>query len=478
MMLTGAVKHDKVSFILPNQTCQRLTLAEIELATNNFDEALVIGSGGFGQFTYAELLSATNSCNDEEFSIYQSKTIFKGWVDELTYAPTEPGVGLAMYVKARHIGTSKLDLKSKEFNHPNLAKLIGYYFDEQLQHLSCVYELTPSLDKLLFGEAGTTSLSWVARLKIALGAAQGLSFLHKKGHPAYSQFKTACILVDTDYNARLWDFEVDSSFVVALDSYSFEMDAHYAAPEWFRYQADVMFEGVGIGHYYEYNFGVKSEIYSFGVILLEILTGMKVFDPNRPEGKENLVKWATPLLPHEENLEMILDPKLQENNNPPKGAFMLAQLVSNCLQPTQDKRPSIETILQLDLKSEEFNHPNLVKLIGYYLNEQDLYCVYELNPSTTSLSWAARLKIAVGAAQGLSFLHKKGHPAYSQFKTTCIMVDADYNARLWDFDTENSYLALDSYSFDMDAYYSAPEWFRYQADVILEGNNIEHPDKH
>ncbi|XP_076918311.1 putative serine/threonine-protein kinase PIX13 [Bidens hawaiensis] len=95
--------------------------------------------------------------------------------------------------------------------------------------------------------------------------------------------------------------------------------------------------------------GVYSEIYSFGVVLLEILTGMNVCNWNREEGKQNLVKWATPLLAHEANLGRILDPQLLDDNNnqPPKGAFMLAQVVSKCLQPTQDKRPSMEEILEV-----------------------------------------------------------------------------------------------------------------------------------
>ncbi|MFS7989744.1 putative transferase [Helianthus anomalus] len=76
-------------------------------------------------------------------------------------------------------------------------------------------------------------------------------------------------------------------------------------------------------------FMLKGEIYSFGVVLLEILTGMKVFDPNRPKGKQNLVEWAIPLLAHEVNMGVILDPQFQDNNNhPPKEAFMLAELVS------------------------------------------------------------------------------------------------------------------------------------------------------
>ncbi|KAK9068549.1 hypothetical protein SSX86_012664 [Deinandra increscens subsp. villosa] len=335
-----------------------------------------------GTFTYAEILSATNNFNDKQLSTYSDETIYKGWVDELTYAPTESGVGLAMYVRRRHIGTSELDIKPEEFNHPNLVKLLGYCLYNQ--ELSSVYELTldTSLDKLLFGEPGAASLSWFARLEIAVGAAKGLSFLHKRGHPAFNQFKTACILVDADYNARLRDFEVDDSFV-DLGSYSFILDAPYAAPEWFRYQADVKFDGTIVAHHcaagkfcfqtycfryilitndhrllktsYQWltlnghmvGFGVKSEIYSFGVVLLEILTGMKVFDWNRPEGKQNLVKWVTPLLADEVNLEKILDRQLQDHNHPPKGAYKLALLASKCLQPKQSDRPSMEEIVQV-----------------------------------------------------------------------------------------------------------------------------------
>ncbi|KAM0065454.1 putative transferase [Helianthus debilis subsp. tardiflorus] len=77
------------------------------------------------------------------------ETSYKGWIDELTYAPTKPGVGLAMYVWTRHIGTNKPDLNSEQFYHPNLAKLLGYYLNEH--KLSCVYELSPSLAKILFG---------------------------------------------------------------------------------------------------------------------------------------------------------------------------------------------------------------------------------------------------------------------------------------------------------------------------------------
>ncbi|CAH1421063.1 unnamed protein product [Lactuca virosa] len=247
----------------------------------------------FRTFTYAELVIATNGFKDEDESTALNASM--------------------------EISTQKTDIKLEDFNHPNLVKLLGYCLNNH--QLFFVYEdiSAITLDKYLYGESGRTSLSWVARLKIATGAAEGLVYLHKRKQPAYSQFKTDLILVDTDFNARLSDF--------AFDSHSFQLDAYYyAAPEWFRYQADT-FDSLNPLRLPE--------------------DGMKVYDKRRPLGKQKLVEWAIPLLEDEVNLSMIMDPRLVHNDSSPKGAFKLAQLVLKCLQLKQDKRPSMEYILQV-----------------------------------------------------------------------------------------------------------------------------------
>ncbi|KAL7606230.1 hypothetical protein Lser_V15G20205 [Lactuca serriola] len=299
----------------------------------------VITNQSFRTFTYDELVIATNGFKDEDESTALNEYIYKGWVDERTYAPTKHGVGLPMHVRKMEISTQKKDIKFEDFNHPNLVKLLGYCLNNH--QLFFVYEdiSAITLDKYLYGESRRTSLSWVVRLKIAIGAAEGLVYLHKRKQPAYSQFKTDHILVDTDFNARLSDF--------AFDPYSFQLDAYYyTAPEWFRYQADT-FDGLDPLRLPEDGFAIKSEIYAFGVVLLEILTGMKVYDKRRPLGKQKLVEWALPLLADEVNFSVIMDPRLQLNDSSPKRAFKLAQLVSKCLQLKQDKRPSMEYILQV-----------------------------------------------------------------------------------------------------------------------------------
>nr|KAJ0211796.1 hypothetical protein LSAT_V11C400221380 [Lactuca sativa] len=282
----------------------------------------------FRIFTYAELAIASNNFKDKEYSPTFMDFICKGWVDERTYAPTIKGVGLAMYVTKMEIPTQKQDIKLKDFNHPNLVKILGYCLN--YKELFCVYEVISgiTLDRYLYGDS-CTSLSWVARLKIAIGAAEGLAYLHKRNQPAYSQFKTNLILVDKDFNARLSDF--------AFLTQNFQLDAYYyAAPESFCNQSNT-FDGL------------------HPLRLPE--NGMKVYDKRRPLGKQNLVEWALPLLADEVNLSIFIDPRLQNIDYPPKEAFKFAQLISNCLQAKQDKRPSMEYIAQ-DL---HYCYPNEIK---------------------------------------------------------------------------------------------------------------------
>ncbi|GKF89315.1 probable receptor-like protein kinase, partial [Tanacetum coccineum] len=106
---------------------------------------------GLRPFTFAELERATNYFSEKDYSTTVGGTIYKGWVDKRTYAPTESGIGLRMYVTKRLTEMSELNLKAEEYNHLNLVKLLGYCLNEK--ELLCVYEHIPdpSLDKLLFG---------------------------------------------------------------------------------------------------------------------------------------------------------------------------------------------------------------------------------------------------------------------------------------------------------------------------------------
>lgn len=299
--------------ITPN--LKMYTLAELKSATKNFRPDTVLGEGGFG-------------------------TVFKGWVDDKTFAPSKVGVGMPVAVKKSN-PDSEQGLKEWQaevkflgkFSHPNLVKLIGYCWEEKTFLLVYEHMQKGSLESHLFRREGAETLSWDTRLKIAIGAARGLAFLHTtEKQVIYRDFKAANILLDADYNAKLSDFGLAKMGPVNGDTHvttKIVGTYGYAAPEY-----------MATGHLY-----VKSDVYGFGVVLLEILSGRRVLDLNRPSGEHNLVDWAKPMLPDKKRLRKLMDPRL-EAQYPSKAVCQIAEIILQCLEPDPKNRPSMEEILE------------------------------------------------------------------------------------------------------------------------------------
>lgn len=177
-------------------------------------------------------------------------------------------------------------------------------------------------------------LPWSIRLKIALGAAKGLAFLHEETERPviYRDFKTSNVLLDADFNAKLSDFglakdgpEGDKTHVSTrvMGTYG------YAAPEY-----------VMTGHLTS-----KSDVYSFGVVLLELMTGRKSMDKNRPNGDRNLVEWARPYLRERIEFHKMIDAKLGENFSM-KGAHKVTKLAHACLARDPKARPLMSKVVK------------------------------------------------------------------------------------------------------------------------------------
>ena len=96
-----------------------------------------------------------------------------------------------------------------------------------------------------------------------------------------------------------------------------------------------------LGHLY-----VKSDVYGFGVVLLEMLSGQRALDANRPSGQHKLVDWAKPFLADRRKLARVMDPRL-EGQYPSKGALQAAQLTLRCLSGDPKSRPSMEEVVQI-----------------------------------------------------------------------------------------------------------------------------------
>ncbi|KAK1301441.1 putative receptor-like protein kinase [Acorus calamus] len=296
------------------------TLAELRSVTHNFSTSNFIGEGGFGP-------------------------VYKGFVDE----KLRPGL------KAQPVAVKLLDLDGlqghKEWlaevfflgqlSHPHLVKLIGYCYENQ--HRLLVYEFMTrgSLENHLFKKY-FTSLPWMTRLKIAVGAAKGLQFLHETDKPViYRDFKASNILLDSDYKAKLSDFGLAKDGPEGDDTHvtTRVMGTHgYAAPEY-----------IMTGH-----LTARSDVYSFGVVLLEILTGRRSVDKTRPNREQNLVEWARSCLNDPRKLDRIMDPSM-EGQYSAKGAQKAAAIAYQCLSHNPKSRPQMSTIVEtleplLDLK--------------------------------------------------------------------------------------------------------------------------------
>ena len=130
-------------------------------------------------------------------------------------------------------------------------------------------------------------LSWSTRMKIAVDAARGIEYLHCKVNPPviYRDLKSSNILLDNDFNAKLSDFGLAKLGPVGENTHvsTRVMGTYgYCAPEYAE----------------SGKLTLKSDIYSFGVVLLELITGRMAIDHTKPPGEQNLVKWVSSSFPN------------------------------------------------------------------------------------------------------------------------------------------------------------------------------------
>uniref|UniRef100_A0A7N0V0F5 Protein kinase domain-containing protein n=1 Tax=Kalanchoe fedtschenkoi TaxID=63787 RepID=A0A7N0V0F5_KALFE len=214
--------------------------------------------------------------------------------------------------------------------HPNLCKLLGYHARDGSENRILVYERLShgSLDNLLYGRSGGPPLDWNARMKVALCAAQGLAFLHEEGpfQAMYTEFSTVNIQIDKDFSGKLSGYgcvghipeaEISNGSVASLPLET--LDRGLLTP--------------------------KSNVWSFGIVLLELATGRKNLDSRHPKEEMNLVKWSRPFLSDDHRLTLIMDPQLK-GRYPTKAGRTVADLIQRCLQKDPSERPTMRIIVE------------------------------------------------------------------------------------------------------------------------------------
>lgn len=290
-----------------NIAAQTFTFRELASATKNFRQDSLIGEGGFGR-VYKGKLEKTN----EVIAVKQ--------LDRNGMQGNREFLNEVLMLSLLH--------------HQHLVNLIGYCSDGDQRLL--VYEYMPlgSLeDHLLDLQPSRSPLDWNTRMKIGLGAAKGLEYLHEKANPPviYRDLKSSNILLEKGFNAKLSDFGLaklgpmgDKTHVSSrvMGTYG------YCAPEYQR---------TG-------QLTIKSDVYSFGVVLLELITGRRVIDPTRQIEEQNLVTWAEPVFKDPNRFVELADPLL-EGDFPVKSLNQTVAVAAMCLQDDASKRPLISDVV-------------------------------------------------------------------------------------------------------------------------------------
>ncbi|KAK3038827.1 hypothetical protein RJ639_028549 [Escallonia herrerae] len=272
------------------------TFRDLAAATQNFREANLIGEGGFGRIVAIKQLNLSGLQGNQEFIVEV--------------------------------------LMLSLLHHPNLVTLIGYCTDGDQRLLVYQYMPMGSLENHLFDvDPHKEPLDWSTRLKIAVGAARGLEYLHCRANPPviYRDLKSSNILLDNDFNPKLSDFGLAKLGPVGDNTHvsTRVMGTYgYCAPEY-------AMSG---------KLSLKSDIYSFGVVLLELITGRRAIDSTKKPGEQTLVVWSRPFLKDRKKFVQLVDPLL-EGRFPVRSLHHAVAITAMCLQEQAQFRPLIGDIV-------------------------------------------------------------------------------------------------------------------------------------
>eukprot|EP01018_Ginkgo_biloba_P019101 Gb_33107 [translate_table: standard] len=300
----------QLEIICENKTCRPFTYQELQSATSGFSAENFVGRGGWSQ-------------------------VYRGFLSD----------GQCVAVKILNPspeGDQELLLEVEiviTLKHKHIVSLIGYCVEGQNRLLVYNFVYRGNLEENLHGGKDKAVLPWTERLKIAVGVADALSYLHDgcSRSVIHRDVKSSNILLSEDFEPQLSDFglarwaPMTSSHITCSDVVG---TFGYLAPEYFVY-----------GKVNE-----KTDVYSFGVVLLELITGKKPINTRTPKGQESLVMWARVLLENG-SIRELADPHLEEtyDTNEMQRMMLAAAL---CVRQAAHLRPRMSRILKL-LRGEE-----------------------------------------------------------------------------------------------------------------------------
>ncbi|PSR92456.1 Pto-interacting protein like [Actinidia chinensis var. chinensis] len=307
---TEAAPEDTKTVDIQPIAVPTIPVDELKEITDNFGSKVLIGEGSYGRVYYGLLKSGQTAAIKKLDSSKQPDQEFYAQVSMVS-----------------------------RLKHEHVVELLGYCMDGSLRVLAYEYASNGSLHDILHGRKGVKGaqpgpvLSWTQRVKIAVGAAKGLEYLHEKAKPhiIHRDIKSSNVLLFDDDVAKIADFDLSNQapdMAARLHSTRVLGTFGYHAPEYAM---------TG-------QLTSKSDVYSFGVVLLELLTGRKPVDHTLPRGQQSLVTWATPQL-SEDKVKQCIDARLGAEY-PPKAVAKMAAVAALCVQYEADFRPNMSIVVK------------------------------------------------------------------------------------------------------------------------------------
>ncbi|PPD87737.1 hypothetical protein GOBAR_DD15326 [Gossypium barbadense] len=322
------------------------TSKEMEKATDHYNENRILGQGGQG-------------------------TVYKGMLIDGSIVAIK---------KSKMVEGKKSDEKKVEqfineviilsqINHRNVVKLLGCCLEAEVPLL--VYEFIPNgtLYDLIRNQNEELPLTWEMRLRIAIEIANALFYLHSAASaPIYHRdIKSSNILLDDKYRAKVSDFGTSKSLALEQTHLTTRVQGTfgYMDPEYFRSS----------------QFTEKSDVYSYGVVLIELLTGQKPISANQSEPVRSLVSYFLHSM-QENSLFKIIDPMVVKDGLEQE-IMVVALLAKRCLNLNGKKRPTMKQVA-MELEMIKASGATVIKDCGDEESEiDDMIHSWDTNPSSS-----------------------------------------------------------------------------------------------
>ena len=294
----------------PINRIQQFQYSDLEAATNGFSEQKLLGKGSHG-------------------CVY--KAVLRGRLVAVKKPSRGSGAGVSPRVASSSSSTNEVENEIEilsKIQSPRLVNLVGFTNDSKQRLLVVEFMSNGTLYDVLHSNSRTPN--WGRRIRLALQTAKAIDTLHSSVPPViHRDIKSANVLIDRNFNARLGDFGL--ALRCHVDDYRLRstppagtmgyLDPCYVTPD---------------------NLSTKTDVFSFGILLLEIISGRKAIDVGH--SPPSIVDWAIPLI-RKGKLLAIYDPTIA----PPKEPFVrkqLAVIAAKCVRSCRERRPSMKEVVE------------------------------------------------------------------------------------------------------------------------------------